>query len=124
MKFSLIIYQTPEAFATHGDPVRAADYFAGWNDYAAALAEAGAMAGGAGLEPPATATTIRVGGDGHQASGHQVEDGPFADTKEQLGGFFNIDVADLDAAMKWAARAPLKYGGSIEVRPILHMSDR
>ena len=119
MKFSLIIYQTPEAFATHSDPVRGEDYFNGWRTYADALAEAGAMAGGAGLESPNTATTLRVGSDGQQ-----VEDGPFADTKEQLGGFFTIDVADLDAAMKWAARAPLTYGGSIEVRPILHMSDR
>jgi hypothetical protein len=115
MQFSLIIYQTPEAFTKANDPAHAADYTAGWSAYAAALAEAGALRGGTGLEGPDTATTIRFGGDGPQ-----VQDGPFADTKEQLGGFFNIDVPTLDAAMKWAARAPLKYGGSIEVRPVLH----
>lgn len=119
MKFSLIVYQTPEAFATYSDPARGDAYSAAWATYAAALGEAGVMSGGAGLEGPDTATTIRFAGDGQQ-----VQDGPFADTKEQLGGFFTIDVADLDAAMKWAARAPLTFGGSVEVRPLLHMSDR
>ena len=121
MKFSLIIYETPEAFATRHDPAYAADYWAAWPAYTAALIEAGAMAGGAALEGPNTATTIRFDGQGH---GHQVQDGPFADTKEQLGGFFIIDVPDLDSAMKWAARIPLKYGGSVEVRPNLDMENR
>ncbi len=119
MKFSLIIYETPEAFATRHDPARAADYWAAWPAYTAALVEAGAMAGGAGLEGPHTATTIRFGGDGHQ-----VQDGPFADTKEQLGGIYIIDVPDLDTAMKWAARMPLTLGGSVEVRPNLDMEKR
>lgn len=119
MQFSLIIYQPPKAFAMAADPGHAADYTAGWTAYAAALAEAGAVAGGIGLQGPDTATTIRFGGDAPL-----VQDGPFADTKEQLGGFFNIEVANLDAAMKWAARAPLKFGGSVEVRPVLHMSGR
>jgi hypothetical protein len=129
MQFSLIIYQSPKAFAMAGDPAHAADYTAGWTAYATALAEAGAMAGGIGLQGPDTATTIRFGGDGPSAQDPLVQDplvqdGPFADTKEQLGGFFNIEVANLDAAMKWAARAPLKFGGSVEVRPVLHMSGR
>ena len=115
MQFSLIIYQTPKAFVMANDPAHAADYTAGWAAYAAALAEAGALAGGTGLEGPDTATTIRFAGDGPL-----IQDGPFADTKEQLGGFFNINVPNLDTAMKWAARAPLKYGGSVEVRPVLH----
>ena len=119
MKFSLIIYETPEAFATRHDPAYAADYWAAWPAYAQALAEAGAMAGGAGLEGPGTATTLRFHKDGHT-----VEDGPFADTKEQLGGIFIIDVPSLDEAMKWAARMPLKYGGSVEVRPNLDMEAR
>jgi len=121
MHYALIIYQTPEAFTT--DPVQAAEYSAGWMTYAAALAEAGVMTGGAGLDGPGTATTIRFGA-GVRNGDHAVEDGPFADTKEQLGGFFTIDVPDLDTAMKWAARAPLKYGGSIEVRPIIHKGAR
>ena len=117
MKFSLIIYETPEAFATRSDPVGAADYWAAWPAYTQALVEAGAMAGGAGLQAPTTATTIRFAKDGQQ-----VQDGPFAETKEQLGGIYIIEVPDLDAAMKWAARMPLKYGGSVEVRPNLDMS--
>ena len=119
MKFSLIIYETPEAFATRHDPAHAASYWAGWPAYTQALIDAGAMAGGAGLEGPTTATTIRFGGDGQR-----VEDGPFADTKEQLGGIYIIEVPDLDVALKWAARMPLTLGGSVEVRPNLDMSAR
>ena len=119
MKFSLIIYETPEAFATRHDPAHAATYWAAWPTYTAALVEAGVMAGGAGLEGPDTATTIRFAGNGQR-----VEDGPFADTKEQLGGIYIIDVPDLDTAMKWAARIPLSLGGSVEVRPNLDMSNR
>ena len=119
MKFSLIIYETPEAFATRHDPAHAATYWAAWPTYTAALVEAGVMAGGAGLEGPDTATTIRFAGNSQR-----VEDGPFADTKEQLGGIYIIDVPDLDTAMKWAARIPLSLGGSVEVRPNLDMSNR
>lgn len=119
MKYSLIIYQTPEAFALRqNDAAKAAEYTGGWISYATALSEAGVLIGGAGLEGPDSATTLRFGGNGHQ-----VEDGPFADTKEQLGGLFMIDVPDLDAAMKWAARAPLTYGGAMEVRAIMHATN-
>lgn len=118
MKYSLIIYQSPEAFAIRQDAVKGPDYTAGWISYATALGEAGVLIGGAGLEGPDTATTLRFAGDSQQ-----VEDGPFADTKEQLGGLFIIDVPDLDVAMKWAARAPLIYGGSMEVRAIVHATN-
>jgi hypothetical protein len=77
-----------------------------------AVREAAIFAGGAGLEPPDTATTIRIV-DGKR----QVQDGPFADTKEQLGGYFLIDVPDLDAALEWAARYPAGPGGGVEIRP-------
>ena len=77
-----------------------------WQAYAEALRHAGVMAGGKGLEPPATATTVRFrGGE------RTVQDGPYADTKEQLGGFFIIDVPDLDAALDWAARCPVDRAG-------------
>ncbi len=124
MKFSLIIYETPEAFATRHDPAHAAGYWAAWPAYTAALIEAGVLSGGAGLEGPDTAATIRFGAGGAHASGHQVQDGPFADTKEQLGGIYIIDVPDFDAAMKWAARMPLTLGGAVEVRPNLDMEQR
>lgn len=115
MKYSLIIYETPEAFATRHDPEHASDYWAAWPAYAAAMVEAGVMAGGAGLEAPEMATTVRFEG-----GGHKVEDGPFAETKEMLGGIFFIDVPNLDEALKWAARMPMMYGGSVEVRPHLN----
>ncbi len=73
------------------------------------------LAGAGGLEPPVTATTVRVV-DGQR----HVQDGPFADTKEQLGGYFVIDVPDLDVALEWAERCPsASTGGSCEVRPLL-----
>ena len=68
---------------------------------------------GEALQPIATATTVRVR-DGKRL----VTDGPFAETKEQLGGFYLIDVPNLDDAVHWAARCPVAAGGSIEVRPL------
>ena len=79
-----------------------------------AIAEAGIMVSAAGLHPPHTASTVRVS-DGARA----VHDGPFADTKEQLGGFCVVDVESLDAALDWAAKAPCATAGSVEVRPVL-----
>ena len=69
---------------------------------------------GDGLQGPNTATTVRIR-DGKRI----VQDGPFADTKEQLGGYFVIEVPDLDAALEWAARAPSAACASVEVRPVL-----
>ena len=73
----------------------------------------------AGLEPPAAATSLR-----QRDGGRLVQDGPFADTKEQLGGFFIIDVPDLDAALEWAARYPAGPAGGVEVRPNLPLDRR
>ena len=83
---------------------------------AKALRDAGVMVGGAALEPPRAATTVR------QSHGkRQVQDGPFADTKEQLGGYYVIDVPDLDKALEWASRCPSAATGATEVRPNLRM---
>ena len=74
------------------------------------------MVGGNGLQPPETGTTLRIeGGTRH------VQDGPYADTKEMLGGYVVVDAPDLDAALKWAARAPCASdgAGSVEVRPVM-----
>ena len=73
-----------------------------------------ARKGGAGLKGTASATTVR-GGNGKRT----VHDGPFAETKEQLGGYYLIDVSDLDAAIEIAKKVPLSPGGAIEVRPVL-----
>jgi hypothetical protein len=81
--------------------------------FSAALQEAGAIRVADRLQPTATATTVRVR-DGKTLT----TDGPFAETKEQLGGYYLIDVADLDEAIAWAARVPSAAHGSVEVRPI------
>lgn len=81
--------------------------------YMEAMAKAGVLKDSKGLHPTSAATTVRVAG-----GKTQVLDGPYADSKEQLGGFHIIDVADLDAAIAWAARSPTALHGVIEVRPV------
>ena len=113
MQYVLMIYESAEAFdARTGEDQEA--YRGAWRAYADALRHAGVMAGGKGLELPSTGTTVRIR-DGERT----VQDGPYADTKEQLGGFFIIDVPDLDAALDWAARCPAVSDGSVEIRPVL-----
>jgi len=86
---------------------------AAYTAYTAALTKAGALVRGNRLRPSSAATTVRV------ANGKaQVLDGPYADSKEQLGGYYIIDVADLDAALSWAARCPATGHGVVELRPI------
>lgn len=78
-----------------------------------ALTKAGVLKGSGRLQQSSTATTVRI------ANGKpQVLDGPYADTKEQFGGYFIIDVPDLDAAISWAARCPAAGHGVVEVRPL------
>src|SRR5262245_19695399 len=82
--------------------------------YMEAMTKAGVLKSSKGLQPTASATTVRV------ANGKtQVLDGPYADSKEQLGGFHIIEVADLDAAISWAARSPTSLHGVVEVRPVM-----
>ena len=114
MKFMIMTYETQGAFESRKDPARAPAYVAAWMAYGSALREAGILDGGAGLEPPHTATSVRVK-DGKRL----VQDGPFADAKEQLGGFYLIDVPSLDKALEWAARCPGAADGGVEVRPLL-----
>jgi hypothetical protein len=84
--------------------------------YGEALTKAGVLAGSNRLQPTSAATTVRI------ANGKsQVLDGPYVDSKEQLGGYFLIDVPDLDAAISWAARCPAAGHGVVEVRPIWDM---
>ncbi len=112
MQYALIYHETAAELARRDSDTSA--YWGAWDAYMGAMGAAGIMRGGAGLLAPDTATTLRISnGD------WQVEDGPFADTKEKLGGFVVIEVADLDAALAWAARAPCAAAGSVEVRPTL-----
>jgi hypothetical protein len=114
MKYSILCFESPTEFAARTDPQKKEAYWGGVGHYMEALKNAGVFAGGAGLQPPETATTLRF----HNGE-RQVQDGPFADTKEQLGGLFIIEVPNLDAALEWAARFPQQPGRVIEVRPNL-----
>jgi hypothetical protein len=87
-----------------------------YGDFGRALAAAGAFRGGEALHPAETATTITVsGGKGGEV---MVTDGPYAEAKEILGGFFLIEAADLDEATRWAAQIPAAWRGKVEVRPV------
>jgi hypothetical protein len=110
----LMLNETQNEFARRTDPAETEAYWGGWNAFIGAMAQAGVIVKGDGLQGPMLATTLRVI-DGKR----HVQDGPFADTKEQLGGYFVIEVPDLDAALDWAAKAPCALTGSVEVRPVL-----
>jgi hypothetical protein len=114
MQYMLLLNETEAEFARRNDPAQAAAYWGGWNAFIGAMAQAGIIVRGDGLQGPQTATTVRLR-DGRRL----VQDGPFADTKEQLGGYFVIEVPDLDTALTWAARAPCASSASVEVRPVL-----
>jgi len=114
MDYMLMFYEPQNDFDTRADSVAAGAYWGGWMAYVQAVHQSGIFKSGEGLQPPSTGTTLRVaGGKRH------VQDGPFADAKEQLGGFFVITVPDLDTALEWAARAPCASTGGVEVRPVL-----
>lgn len=115
MQFAIIVYETDaELAAAHQSPEAFGKYIAPYSAYSQALREAGIARGGAGLRPYTEATTVRI-----RNGKRQVQDGPFADTKERLGGFFLIDVPDLDKALEWAARCPATASACVEVRPCL-----
>jgi hypothetical protein len=109
MKYILLIYRDE---SNHGNQT-SGDHSAPYMAYAQALKGAGVLTAGDRLQPVTTASTVR------QVNGKAaVFDGPYADSKEQLGGFYIIDVPDLDAALQWAARCPGATQGSVEVRPL------
>jgi hypothetical protein len=112
MKYAVLIYESEQDFTDRPGLMPA------YAAYAQAMAEAGVHAGGQALQPTHTATTVRL-----REGRRQVQDGPFPDTKEQLGGFFLIDVPDLDAAIDWAARCPAAGRCCVEVRPVLEMGE-
>src|SRR5258708_11598936 len=89
---------------------------AAYKAYTEALTKAGALKGSNRLQPTSAATTVRIA-DGKS----QVLNGPYAESKEQLGGYYLIDVPDLDSALSWAARCPGAGHGVVEVRPIWDM---
>lgn len=112
MRYLLLIYGDEAAEAKKGE-AEMGEVLAAYHAYTAELTSAGKILGGEALQPTATATTVRARG-----GKTLVTDGPFAETKEQLGGFYMIEAKDLDEAVAWAAKIPGAREGSIEVRPI------
>ena len=118
MQFALLIYESPEAFASRTSEGN--DSYTGvWRAYHKALVESGVFVGGDPLEVPETGTTIRM-----KEGKRGVQDGPYADTKEQLGGFTILELPSLDAALEWAARCPAASYGAVEVRPLAPATKR
>ena len=115
MKYLLMIY-AGEASENAMSPEDAGKRTQAYGAYTEALVKAGVMQAGARLRPTSDATSVRVRG-----GKTEVLNGPYAETREQLGGYYLIDVADLDAALAWAARCPGSSSGTVEVRPIWAM---
>lgn len=113
MHYVMLIYETPAHFDARRPP-EGGPYLAAWRAYYNALVDAGAcIQGGAPLKEPGSGTTVRVK-DGRRL----VQDGPFAEAKDQLAGFMILDLASLDDALEWAARCPAAVTGAVEVRPL------
>jgi len=113
MQYALLIYGTPadeEDFSP--------ETMAGYDAFTSHVRERGVLKGGEALHPIATATTVRV-----RDGGTVTTDGPFAETKELLGGFYVVEAADLDEAIGYAALIPGAKTGSVEVRPIVDWAD-
>jgi hypothetical protein len=113
MKYIALIYTAPGSEPQYGSP-EFGPYMAEYKAASEAYVKAGIMRGGEALQPTATATTLRVRG-----GKAQTMDGPFAETKEQLGGFYIFECADLDEAIKYASMIPTVRNGCVEIRPIL-----
>jgi hypothetical protein len=116
MQYLVMIYGNDTAIQT-ARPEQVEQMLGAYHAYTAAMKNAGILEGSNRLQPSASATTIR------SVKGKtEVLDGPYAETKEQLGGYYLINVADLDTALSWARRCPaVDHGFSVEVRPIWTM---
>lgn len=118
-RYAALIYEptdAPDATSEEWGAVMAE-----YGDFGAVAGAAGVIGGGEALQPVGTATTVHVTGG---AKGGEVvtTDGPFAETKEILSGFYLLDCADLDEAIKWAAQIPGAWHGKVEVRPVIDFS--
>lgn len=113
MRYLLLIY-TQEQAGAEATPAEQEATMDAYFAFSREAREAGVMLGGEALQPTATATTVRVRGDKTLTA-----DGPFAETKEQLGGYYILECPDLDEAIEWAARIPGAMYGSVEIRPLV-----
>ncbi len=112
MKYALLIYADEQSWASMSEE-EMHQVYEGHRAYGEAMTEAGVLRGGEELQPTTAATTLRF------ANGKtSLVDGPFAETREQLGGFYLIEVDHLDQALDWARKMPCMRDGCVEVRPL------
>jgi hypothetical protein len=114
MKYLLALFGDESRYADATPEQRAAG-MKEWDEFTRQVTEAGAFVGGEGLQPSANATTVAISEEGGDPV---VTDGPFAETKEQLGGYYLLDCGNLDEALAWAKKIPMP-GGTVEVRPVM-----
>ena len=117
MQYMLLIYGDESSWGNRSEEERG-QMMQAYGDYTQELRDSGAMIAGDALEPTQTATTVRVQNDETLTT-----DGPFAETKEQLGGYYLIEASSLDEALEWAAKIPGARDGSVEVRPVMVFED-
>ena len=115
MRYMLLIYDDEQQWAAMS-PEESDNVMQAYGAYHGEVNEAGVFLQGDALQPIGTATTVRV-----REGQTLATDGPFAETKEQLGGFYLLECENLDEAIKWAAKIPSAVSGSIEVRPVMEM---
>jgi hypothetical protein len=115
MKYMLLLFAS-EAAQQAASKADTDQMHAAYGAYTQAMIKAGVMGGGERLKPSTSATTVRISG-----GKTKVVNGPYAESKEQLGGYYIIEAPDLDAALSWAARCPAASHGAVEVRPIWPM---
>jgi hypothetical protein len=112
MEYMMLIYETAMDFEARTNE-KSETLMGAWRVYYQAMVDAGVYVSGSPLHPAAIGTTVRL-----QNGKRHVQDGPYAETKEQLGGFIIVEVPALDAALDWAARCPAAATGAVEVRPV------
>jgi hypothetical protein len=117
MQYMVLIYGDETALA-NVPPERQAEYSQAWVDYTKWLKDQGVHVAGDALHPTPSATTLRFDAEGKS----MATDGPFAETKEQLGGYYLLDCKDLDEAIAAASRMPVR-GGSAEIRPVMQFDE-
>lgn len=112
MRYAILIYEKESDFDRRANEQKA-EYWGAWRAFHQAMVEDGVYVGGHKLQPPATGTTVR-----EENGKSRIQDGPFADTKEQLGGLVVVETPTLREALAWAQRCPAAKYGIVEVRPL------
>ena len=115
MQYMLLIYETDADFDARTNENKEM-FWGAWRAYHKAMTDASVYVSGNPLQPCMTGTTVRS-----KNGKRHVQDGPYADTKEQLGGYIILELPSLDAALDWASRCPAAATGAVEVRPLLEM---